>query len=74
MSDYQEIQLKRKWQFLGNFNIYIWCWVLLREFELELNQKQSQGLKVSATEAKGSGKCCVQNRAVRVDATCSRTA
>lgn len=46
MRDFRETQLKGTWQFLGNFNIYIWCWVLLlREFELELNQEQFQGLK-----------------------------
>lgn len=45
MRDFQEAQLKRKWQFLGNFNTYVWCWVLLREFELEVNQEQFQGLR-----------------------------
>lgn len=46
MEDFQATQLKRKWQFLGNVNIYLWCWVLfLREFELELNQEQFQSLK-----------------------------
>lgn len=45
MTDFQEAQLERKWQFLGNSNTYIWCWILLREFELEVNQEQFQGLR-----------------------------
>lgn len=54
--DFQEAQLKRKQLFLGNANnICTWCWGFSREFELELNQEQFQGLKYLPQKQKSQG-------------------